>query len=87
MAIYENPCNRLLTDWQILLLKLLSKKTLSYLDDDVTQNQYQRSRSFTDGLQLALESFGSRYKITTRGLQRPYWVDDAEQLMEVSDCA
>jgi len=38
-----------------------------------------------DGLQQALDTFGSRYKITARGLQRPYWVENDEQLLEVGD--
>lgn len=75
---------KLLIDRKTSIRKVLPKKTLVYLDDDDKQSQFQRSRSFMDGLQQALEVFWSRYKITARGLHRPYWVEDAEQLLEVS---
>ncbi|MCJ1245386.1 hypothetical protein MMC30_002590 [Trapelia coarctata] len=74
----------LLIDRKGSLRRLLSKKTLLYLDDDENQSQFQRSRSFIDGLQHAIDAFGSRYKITARGLQRPYWAENEEQLLESS---
>ncbi|MCJ1393258.1 hypothetical protein MMC18_006130 [Xylographa bjoerkii] len=67
---------------QKVLRKLLSKKTLSYLDDDESQSQFQRSRSFMDGLEQASEVFRSKYKITARGMSRSYWAEDAEHLAE-----
>jgi len=83
---HDYLCGKLLTVRKLSLRKLMSKKTLLYLDDDDKQSQFQRSRSFMDGLQQALEVFWSRYKITARGLHRPYWVEGAEQLLQVSCC-
>lgn len=83
VKLHDYFCGMLLTDSKISLRKLLPKKTLLYLDNDDKQSQFQQNRSFVDGLQQALEVFWSRYKITARGLHRPYWVEDAEQLVEV----
>ncbi|MCJ1282352.1 hypothetical protein MMC26_001675 [Xylographa opegraphella] len=69
-------------DTQKLLRKLLPKKTLSYLEDDESQSQFQRSRSFIDGLQQASEIFRAKFKITARGMSRSYWAEDAEHLAE-----
>ncbi|MCJ1404801.1 hypothetical protein MMC11_008027 [Xylographa trunciseda] len=67
---------------QKVLRKLLSKKTLSYLDDDEGQSQFQRSRSFMEGLEQASEVFRSNFKVTARGMSRSYWAEDAEHLAE-----
>lgn len=83
VKLHDYFWGKLLTESKISLRKLLPKKTLLYLDNDDKQSQFQRNRSFVDGLQQALEVFWSRYKITARGLNRPYWVEDAEQLQEV----
>ncbi|MCJ1385812.1 hypothetical protein MMC17_008936 [Xylographa soralifera] len=67
---------------QKVLRKLLPKKTLSYLDDDESQSQFQRSRSFMEGLEQASEVFRTKFKITARGMSRSYWAEDAEHLAE-----
>ena len=68
---------------QRVLRSLLSKKTRAYLDDDETQSQFQRSRSFMDGVGQAAETFRNRYKISARGMSRSYWAEDAEALAQV----
>ncbi|MCJ1319864.1 hypothetical protein MMC15_005200 [Xylographa vitiligo] len=64
------------------LRRLLPKKTLSYLDDDESQSQFQRSRSIMEGLEQASEIFRGKFKITARGMSRSYWAEDAEHLAE-----
>ncbi|MCJ1436032.1 hypothetical protein MMC27_005410 [Xylographa pallens] len=73
-------CNNL--EIQKVLKKLLPKKTLSYLNDDESQSQFQRSRSFIEGLEQASEVFRAKFKITARGMSRSYWAEDAEHLAE-----
>ena len=55
--------------------KLLNRKMISYLNPDDTATQFQRSRSFMDGLQQASEVFRSKYKIDTRGIAKAQWQD------------
>ena len=68
---------------QKVLRKLLPKKTLSYLNDDESQSQFQRSRSFIEGMEQASEVFRAKFKIAARGMSRSYWAEDAEHLAEV----
>ena len=59
---------------------ILTKKTVSYLNPDEDLSQFQRSRSFMDGLEQASEAFRSRFKISARGLSRPVWAESSEAL-------
>ena len=65
--------------------KLLTKKTVSYLNPESSLSQFQRSRSFIDGLTQASESFRREFKITTRGMSRSYWAESSEALASVSN--
>lgn len=58
----------------------LTKKTISYLSQDETQTQFQRSRSFMDGLTQASDVFRAEFKITARGMSKPVWADSPETL-------
>ena len=58
----------------------LTKKTISYLNPDESKSQFQRSRSFMDGLTQASEAFRLEFKITARGMSKPLWADSAETL-------
>ena len=55
---------------------LVSKRNISYLNPKAELSQFQRSRSFIDGLEQASEIWKSKYKITARGMRRAYWIDD-----------
>ncbi len=68
---------------QKTLQKLLSKRTISYLNPDSQKSQFQRSRSFVDGLTQALEVFRDIFRITARGMSRSYWADSPEDLANV----
>ena len=59
---------------------MLTKKTISYLNPDESRSQFQRSRSFMDGLTQASEAFRPNFKITARGLSKPLWADSPETL-------
>ena len=67
------------------LKRLLSNRTNSYLNPDEKHSQFQRSRSFIDGLKKAGETFRERFKITSRGMSRSTWAESSEALADVSN--
>ena len=67
------------------LRSLLTRKTISYLNPPEDQSQFQRSRSFMDGLTQVSEAFRSRFKIAARGISRPIWADSPETLTLVCE--
>ena len=60
--------------------KLLTKKTISYLNPNESMSQFQRSRSFMDGLKQASDAFAADFRITARGMSKPVWADSPETL-------
>lgn len=60
------------------LRKLLAPKTISYLNPSSTESQFQRNRSFMDGLQQAMDAFNSEYRPSGAGLLRPQWSIEGE---------
>ena len=62
------------------LKSILTKKTVSYLNPNDSQSQFQRSRSFMDGLTQASDAFRAEFKITARGMSKPVWADSPETL-------
>ena len=62
------------------LKSVLTKKTISYLNQNESRSQFQRSRSFIDGLTQASEAFRAQFKITARGMSKPIWADSPEAL-------
>lgn len=62
---------------------LLTKRTVSYLNPDEDKSQFQRSRSFNDGLNQALDAFRVSFRITARGLSRPYWAGNAAEIAAI----
>ena len=65
------------------LRSLLTKRAASYLRPSKKLSQFQRSRSFMDGLEQASEIWKLNFKITARGLQRARWADDEQELKMV----
>ena len=63
-----------------VLKSMLTKKTISYLIQDESRSQFQRSRSFMDGLTQASDVFRANFKIAARGLSKPVWADSPETL-------
>ncbi|KAK3711477.1 hypothetical protein LTR37_009656 [Vermiconidia calcicola] len=62
------------------LRPLLSKKTVSYLNPKTEDSQFQRNRSFMDGLLQASEAFHAQFKVTVSGMRRAKWAtDDGEE--------
>lgn len=70
---------------QAALKSLLSNRTVSYLNPDENKSQFQRTRSFTDGLIQASEVFRQRFKVIARGMSRPYWAESPEALTAVGN--
>lgn len=60
------------------LRSMLSSKTISYLNPSKQETQFQRDRSFTDGLEQAVGTFTADYRITGTGLQKPHWNVEGE---------
>ncbi|CAD6563580.1 MAG: hypothetical protein ASARMPRED_000069 [Alectoria sarmentosa] len=63
-----------------VLKSMLTKKTISYLNPDESKSQFQRSRSFMDGLTQASDAFRADFKTSARGMSKPLWADTAETL-------
>lgn len=59
---------------------MLTKKATSYLNPDESKSQFQRSRSFMDGLTQASDAFRADFKLTARGMSKPLWADSPETL-------
>ena len=62
------------------LQRALSKKIIFYLNPGEDKSQFQRSRSFMDGVEQASESFRSKFKIVARGMSRPAWAESPDAL-------
>jgi xeroderma pigmentosum group C-complementing protein len=62
---------------------LLSSRTFSYLNPDQKQSQFQKSRSFIDGLRQASDAFREKFRINSRGMSRSIWAETSEALADV----
>lgn len=62
------------------LKNMLMKKSISYLNPDESKSQFQRSRSFMDGLTQAGDAFRADFKTTARGMSKPVWADSPKTL-------
>ena len=65
---------------QSQLRKLLPSKTISYLNPDESKSQFQRSRSFMDGIEQATKIFRARFQKDYRGLSRATWAESSQAL-------
>ena len=65
---------------QKAIRKLLTQKIISYLNPDDDKSQFQRSRSFMDGLTQASEAFRGSFRVGARGMGRSRWADSPETL-------
>ena len=63
-----------------VLKNVLTRKTIAYLNPEESKSQFQRSRSFIDGLTQASDVFRADFKTTARGMSKPLWADSAETL-------
>ena len=73
-CMYVNTwCND--TSVQQHLHPLLSKKTLTYLRGKDDYTQFQRDRSFREGLEQASEVFRGHFKVNASGIRRAIWND------------
>lgn len=70
-------------NFKATLRRLLSNRTISYLNPDEKHSQFQRSRSLIDGLSQASEDFRSKFKIVSRGISQPFWAENPEAIANV----
>jgi xeroderma pigmentosum group C-complementing protein len=76
-CMYVNSrCNN--STVQTILGRLVDKRTRSYLNPNSNDSQFQRDRSFMDGLEQAKAAFKAEYKITMSGMARPRWTMDGD---------
>lgn len=66
------------------LRPLLSANTVSYLNPKADFSQFQKNRSFQDGLHQAIDAFSAAYQVDARGLRRPQWDVDQEGVSQDS---
>lgn len=66
-----------------LLRRLLSARAISYLNPKTEHSQFQRNRSFLDGLQQATDAFNGEYHVTASGMIKPIWTVDGEEPREL----
>ena len=62
------------------LRKTLPSRTISYLNPDEDKSQFQRSRSFMDGLEQACDHFRGRFKTESMGLTKAKWANSPRDL-------
>lgn len=71
-CMYVNSrCNN--STVQTILRRLVDKRMRSYLNPKPNDTQFQRNRSFMDGLEQAKAAFKAEYRITMSGMSRPRW--------------
>jgi xeroderma pigmentosum group C-complementing protein len=74
-CMYVNSrCNN--STVQKILRRLVDKRMRSYLNPNANDSQFQRNRSFIDGLEQAKAAFKAEYRITMSGMSRPRWSMD-----------
>ncbi|EME50263.1 hypothetical protein DOTSEDRAFT_121742, partial [Dothistroma septosporum NZE10] len=61
------------------LRPLLSANMMSYLNPKIHDTQFQRNRSFMDGLQQATDNFNAEYRVTGSGMIKPQWTAEGEE--------
>lgn len=71
-----------LTILQDLLKPMLERNIVSLLNPPENQEKFARSRTFMNGLNLAADTFGKRFKITEPGIRRAHWAQDSESLQQ-----
>ncbi|KAK3691464.1 hypothetical protein LTR37_018661 [Vermiconidia calcicola] len=57
----------------------LPKKTVSYLNPKTEDSQFQRNRSFMDGLLQAFDAFRAQFQVTASGMRRAKWATDDDE--------
>jgi xeroderma pigmentosum group C-complementing protein len=65
------------------LKPLLSERITSYLNPESSLSQFGQSRSFMEGLEQANKLWKVKYKVTSRGLKRPMWIENDDALNRV----
>ncbi|KAI9790218.1 MAG: hypothetical protein M1835_001123 [Candelina submexicana] len=71
--VRNQMCND--TETQAVLKTLVSKRTRSYLTPAHDLSQFQRTRSFMDGLSQAKDLWKVKFQITANGLRKAVWAE------------
>lgn len=74
-CMYANSrCNN--STVQKIMRRLVDKRMRSYLNPKTNDTQFQRNRSFMDGLDQVKAALKAEFRITTSGMSRPRWPVD-----------
>jgi xeroderma pigmentosum group C-complementing protein len=74
-CMYANSrCNN--STVQKIMRRLVDKRMRSYLNPKTNDSQFQRNRSFIDGLEQAKAALKAEFRITMSGMSRPHWPVD-----------
>ena len=57
---------------------------MSYLNPSEDRSQFQRDRSFMDGLKQASNLFRSKFQPTAQGMRSAHWADDGVDQVSAS---
>ncbi|OAP54716.1 hypothetical protein AYL99_11164 [Fonsecaea erecta] len=68
-----------------ILKPLVSRKLISLLHVDESKPQFQRSHSFTKGIEEVCALWRQQWKITARGMKRAHWREDVDAVKESED--
>ncbi|ODH40905.1 hypothetical protein ACO22_01504 [Paracoccidioides brasiliensis] len=67
---------------QNALKRILSKHTIMCLNPKANLPQFTRSTTFADGLKQASDAFKQRFKVTSPGMKRPYWLEHPNDIKD-----
>ncbi|KEF52151.1 uncharacterized protein A1O9_11777 [Exophiala aquamarina CBS 119918] len=68
-----------------VLKPLVPRKVISLLHDDGSKAQYQRSHSFTKGIEEICLLWRTTWNISERGMRRAHWKEEVDALKEIDD--
>lgn len=68
-----------------ILKPLVPRKVISLLHVDESKPQYQRSHSFTKGIEEMCLIWRTTWTVSVRGIRRAHWKDEVDALKEIDD--
>jgi len=68
-----------------ILKPLVSRKVISLLHVDESKPQYQRSHSFTKGIEEICLLWRTTWNVSERGMRRAHWKEEVDAMEEIDD--
>lgn len=79
----NNWCND--PEVQRILKSLLTKQMVECLKPKESYTQFGKAESVKRGLSLVTKMWESKYSVTARGMQRPFWAENDQEIRQVSN--